>query len=446
MSETEKLIASLKGSENGQSGRSGQGTELEFPVNYFPEPFDKVIRELHKCNNFPLEFTGSALISVASSIIGNKRKCEVKNTWVELCMIWILLVGQSGIKKNPVIDLLTKPLRDHTRENYLQYKIDKVNKPDENITPYLKHIINVSTLEGILKTLKYNDTGVLLSNGEASSWLGSFNKYNGGKGDKQSYMDIFSGSDISSTYSSKDDFVISNPFVSYLGGIQPELLGSVINESNISDGFALRFLYAYCPERVQEVWSDSEVSKDQLEDFYACLERLFEIPDTKIIRMNTQAKKSFEDYYNLTHSKTDETDILLNGKYIGYVVRLAIVFQGLEYSTGATGFDELENDNLIRAVELMNYFRNTYKIFQSSGIVPQSDDDLVIEVLELYQSLGPQEIATYTGIKLDTLKRRTLKRLIQNGRIKKIGHGKYSLFTQSTLSTSSTMSPIKGIR
>jgi hypothetical protein len=98
--------------------------------------------------------------------------------------------------------------------------------------------------------LKKRPRGVCLTVDEIAGWVGSFNQYKaGGKGsDRDFWLSNWTGKswtvvrkNLAEGYST-----IPHPFVSVLGGIQPDRLGDLVGKD---DGFLERVLFAY-PDRL----------------------------------------------------------------------------------------------------------------------------------------------------------------------------------------------------
>ena len=66
-----------------------------FPYHVFPSPFQELITETNKALNYPIDYTGSAILTAVSTAIGKSAKIRVKNAWFEFPAIYAALVGNS---------------------------------------------------------------------------------------------------------------------------------------------------------------------------------------------------------------------------------------------------------------------------------------------------------------------------------------------------------------
>ena len=112
--------------------------------------------------------------------------------------------------------------------------------------PKLKQIVTTdTTIEALKDVLTIHPNGVGFTADEASGWVRSMCQYKQGRGDdRQHYMSIHSGVQIVCNRKGADPIIINDPFVSIMGGIQPDVLGDVIDDAR-EDGFSARLLFAY---------------------------------------------------------------------------------------------------------------------------------------------------------------------------------------------------------
>ena len=84
-----------------------------------------------------------------------------------------------------------------------------------------------TTVERLADILNENRRGLLITKDELSGWLGSMNAYKqGGKGaDRQFWLSAHTNQPIAVDRKSLEEpVIVAHPFVSIIGGIQPELL------------------------------------------------------------------------------------------------------------------------------------------------------------------------------------------------------------------------------
>jgi hypothetical protein len=108
-----------------------------------------------------------------------------------------------------------------------------------------KHVrtrIEDATMESVQEILRDSSDGVLCLQDELSGWFGSMDKYNAGRGaakDRGFWLRAFHGGPYAVDRISRGSFQIPNLSVSLLGGMQPEPLRKVVDES-VDDGLIQR--------------------------------------------------------------------------------------------------------------------------------------------------------------------------------------------------------------
>ena len=164
--------------------------------------------------------------------------------------LWVLLVGDSSIKKTPPINAATEELDRVQAEAQAQHQKalkDHLAAGGKKKTfgrdPPLRFIIYDTTIEKLGSILAQQDRGTLVKRDELAGWLGSMEKYGAGKGslaDRAFWLKAYDGGPYTFDRISRDSDHIANLSVSLIGGIQPARLGEIPGLA--SDGLLQRFL------------------------------------------------------------------------------------------------------------------------------------------------------------------------------------------------------------
>ena len=67
------------------------------------------------------EIMASSLLWLTSVIIGNSYKIKIKNGWYESPIIFLALVGQSGLGKTPSLNQIINPLKKINQKKVEDY-------------------------------------------------------------------------------------------------------------------------------------------------------------------------------------------------------------------------------------------------------------------------------------------------------------------------------------
>src|SRR5215204_1819406 len=364
---------------------------VEFPIEVYPPYVKKFVRETTNSIGCPTDFVGSAVLAALSTAVGNSREIVIKRDWREGANLYLCVVAGVGEKKSPVAKQVFKPIRDFQRKDmktyqtlleiYKQAQANKKSDPEK--AEKTKHpiltsrYVDDSTVEKLCVILGESERGVIMIKDELSAWLSGMDQYKqGGKGsDRQFWLSANVRSPIRVDRKSADEPVIlSSPFVSIWGGIQPGVLQTF--DKDRGDGLLERFLPSF-PEPVSMRWVDDEVSEeterrfaDLIGDLYK-LEMLFNsetiesYPES--VLMTDDAKSLFIEYYNELCSEREVPGFpnklkAVWSKLEGYSARLALilalarVYDGKRASTILP--EAVTRGDMEGAIKLANYYKN----------------------------------------------------------------------------------------
>ena len=148
------------------------------------------------------------LLPVLAAAVGNSRRILLKHSWAEPCVVWAVVVGDSGTLKSPALDLALEPLQRlqssafaQWREKMEQYTRDKMtfdadlaewkktgrrkgqpapSEPEEPVAD--RYTCADTTVEALAVLLQRSPRGLLLARDELSGWVNSFDAYKSGRG------------------------------------------------------------------------------------------------------------------------------------------------------------------------------------------------------------------------------------------------------------------------
>ena len=94
---------------------------------------------------------------------------------------------------------------------------------------------------------------------EAIGWIKSMNQYKSGGDDMEKYLSLFSQTPVIINRKGAPQIQVNDPFLSFIGGIQVDVLESL--SAMKDNGFMERILFCY-PEPVPVEHSDFELDND----------------------------------------------------------------------------------------------------------------------------------------------------------------------------------------
>lgn len=343
-----------------------------FPTRVFPPALKRFAEEAALAVGCPCDYVGLPMLVLAGAAVGSSRALEVKAKWVQRPLLYGAVVGHPGTAKTPAIDLAAGPVYgrqqrlrsayDQEMEKYQEdlaaYKEAKRQKkgdpdaaePEKPLEPVLPRVfVDDATCEALAPVLLKNPRGVVMIRDELAAWVNSINQYKGGKGaDRQFWLKNWSG--VPAAVDRKQcpvPIIIPHPFVSVVGGIQPDMLAALRDEKNRSDGFLDRILFSFPEPGPVPDWTWAEVPEETLGPWAEALERLAALPMRRgadgpcpeFIRLSLDARPGWQELMDGITAETNAEGFpaFLAGpwsKLRVYAARLALVLHLLRWVSG----------------------------------------------------------------------------------------------------------------
>ncbi len=336
-----------------------------FPVGVLPEPLWGFVNVGAKAIGCAPSFVALPLLAVLAGTIGNTRRIRLKRGWTEPAIIWTAIVGESGTAKTPAFKLAVQPVRDrqcealkryaeemaeyelayaHYEKEYAKWKRSKDtddDPPQKPVRPEAKRfVVSDTTVEALAPLLLANPRGLLVARDELAGWIGSFDRYTGGKSgaDAAHWLSMHNGETIivDRKTGSVRTIYVPRASMSVTGGIQPGILDLALGVEHRESGLAARLLLAYPPRRPKE-WRETEIDRQTEEAMESLIDRLYTLqadandegdPIPAIVSLTPEGKRAWIDFYD-AHAleQVDLTGELSAAwsKLEAYAARLALI-------------------------------------------------------------------------------------------------------------------------
>lgn len=366
----------------------------EFPQGIFPTLIEDFILDSARAQGLCPDYLYCAFISVLSVFIGNNYVAKVTGQWIERPLVWIALVGQSGIKKTPAIKVMFSPLNEIEKINYREYKLE-LKKYEEAVKigatecekPMSKQmIVDDTTMEALYDVLMRNPSGVIMKKDELMTLVYENGRYSKSNGSEERLLSIFSGDSISINRKGNDlHDLIEHPFVSLIGGVQPEVLKKLFGDGRAENGFVNRVLFA-APEVLDRKMPKYAANDDLASEYTNYIRRAHiqnrvntaDVDAPIVVPLSTEASEAFKAWQSsFIYGK--KFDVSYDGylsKMEAYAVRLALI---LEYAFSVLKNGKPESislNSMNKAIELCSYFFQTY---QRARTIQQLNPEVVKE-------------------------------------------------------------------
>jgi hypothetical protein len=312
-------------------------------------------------------------LTVCGAAIPDRIKLQVKKHdqgWKEAARLWAALIGLPATKKTPIMQEVTWPLKRldaKMLQKYAQEKAiyDDLTKEERRQTqpPKQERLrIEDTTIEAAQEVLKDSPEGVLCSQDELAGWFAGMDKYSAGRGagrDRAFWLQAYNGGTYALNRIGRGVALIPNLSISVLGGIQPEPVRQVV-EDTVDDGLIQRLI----PLLLQPGTESKDVEPTAVVTQYAALIEKLRNNSSKselLLRFDTGAhavrQRLERKHLNLAISceRINRKLAAHLGKYDGIFVRLCLIFHCIEHAEEGTIFPVSE-DIALRVERLLHEF------------------------------------------------------------------------------------------
>ena len=291
--------------------------EAIFPIDVFPRSIQRIIQETHDTYSFPINYISASILVATSIVTGNSVALRWKNGWNVKSNLFVALVGQPGAIKSHPIKFALRPLIEYDRKSIEAHnksiKESATGAASESVVAK-QYIVKDITMEALAQVLSGNPRGVGVHKDELKGWFSSFDSYRNKGSDTENWLSLYDGDPITINRKGSQEVVnVAEPFVSVIGGIQPNVLKRLFCGNLSENGFFHRILYVNddCDGN-PALWNDGETdSNNQWNEIVAQLKKQSEVK--RSIVPSVDMRRLINNWQN-----RKETDICKLGK--GYEI------------------------------------------------------------------------------------------------------------------------------
>jgi len=290
------------------------------------------------------------------------------------------IVAETSQKKSPILKALaTKPLKvlqaeeKHLFEQKLKAyhyaleereklppeqkrEVDPPVKPERAVLYFTK-----TTGEGLeYQAARQPQQGMLYLSDELPAIINNQNKYTNGKGsDRQDFLSYYDSTANTTLRADGIKSELDTILLAILGGVQPQVLQTLLNNCEDNDGNWARFLFVNQPSVAGRLHADG--GRVDLTGLLVDLYRKIRALPSVEYTLSPEAFKLFQQAYN-RYEQNRVNDPLVGmksvwGKSEGRVGRLALNLHVINsLANGETPSQEIEADTIKRAIALTDYY------------------------------------------------------------------------------------------
>jgi Protein of unknown function (DUF3987) len=249
----------------------------EFPLDVLPDVARKYVESGAAALDAPADFIAVPLLSMTAATFGRRWVLQLKRGWKERGILFTATIGEPGTGKSPGLDLARKPVEVIQTTNHKAFSeakeayetklatwqsSDKKTRGAQPQPPRLNHIFTVDATMESLVVIADANPGVCIIRDELTGWVESFDAYRGGRGgDRTNMLSAWAGSLMKVDRKGGEPLYCPHPAISVTGGIQPDLLPTLVRETSRQDGMVDRILLAM-PDTHPMNWTEHEVAEE----------------------------------------------------------------------------------------------------------------------------------------------------------------------------------------
>ena len=366
----------------------------DFPVDVLPVALQRFCQGVADVTLTPPDMAGSAMLATASAAIGQSISIQLRKTWRESALLYLLVVAPPGSTKTPTLKMVVNPLtkidirlRRESKESRPYWESQKKDLKKGEVAPeeppQFRAIVKDITRETLAAILRDNPRGVLADPDEATAWVSSFNEYKAKGSDRQFWLSIWSSSSVSvDREGGRRSIFVKAPLVTVFGSLTPDMCGSLSEEHGRNDGFLDRILFAYPEVFPDQFWTEKELDDGDKFIWEGIIRELHGVAmirtpedelESHVIKFTEEAKAAYITWYNkhVLETKTDNMPAKCQGvwsKFKGYSGRLILIISRMRVAIDQERDLRTEPVTLADVqggIRLVEYFKTQYLRIES---------------------------------------------------------------------------------
>jgi len=347
-----------------------------FPLNSFCPKFQRMAQNIASTYNCNTDWIYASMLTITGFSFEHKYEAHIKTDWVERSNLWLILTGDSGTSKSPVLNALTKAIiekntalkQEYNKRNAVFNEFSKQLKNNEElkdckepskirdfcnkeygsgIVPTkpnnIKCLTEKTTFEKLHLNLSdecNNKRPILIKYDEIIGLLKSFNQYSKGS----DYQDFLKLKDYTGTTVERMDetktFIVPEKNVCVIGGTQFRYMFDIMNDEGKQSGLAFRFLYAIDNEtkftniitKIKENRINNRFDESYT-DFNKMINYFMSDYDSEVNRINLGLTDECLDYMEQWNEKINTAKVnidaaiykTITAKALGTLTQIAII-------------------------------------------------------------------------------------------------------------------------
>lgn len=357
-----------------------------FPMAVFPPKIKEMLTNISEEKLFPIDYLAGVFLFIVSVLAGLGKKLTTP-LGEFFANIYLALIGPQGEIKSPPLKWAMKPILDIDIAAIHEYTAElkewnaaggiNSGRPKPKCQRLL---LNDITVEALVKKLSQNPLGLGLHLDELTRLIDDTGRYTGSK-NYDHLLSFFSNAPFSIDRATKDEILaVNTPYLSIIGGTQPERYLRTFSADKFDSGLFARFLpivhYCYQPNYWPQGAEDMPSGAQN--DYRSFIRKMYDSRGEEV--EYSFADKAWDFISDWQHSH--ETQLLQSGKDFEiavyrkmqiYALKFCLILQILwDYEEGVEANRHLISfKTAALAVSLTEYFLDS-SIDLASAVNPEA--------------------------------------------------------------------------
>jgi hypothetical protein len=379
----------------------------EFPLDALPSSLRDLAMSMADAASAPVEFVAGPMLAVAAMAMGYTKTIAITHEWHESSAIYMAIVGDPGSGKSPVLQAIMAPVfaiqreahkaweaaKRHAEAEVERWEMEKRQAvksggtipPKPDVPPLMRLVTTDTTVEALAAVLAENPRGIGLYKDELSSLTMGLNQYKaGGKGsDRQFYLSAWSHQShlCDRKKAGSIPSFVAKPWLTILGGTQPDMLSAMVEDKGREDGFLHRFVWVYPDTSPPAHWRKVAIP-DHLRHYWrATVERLWSMAMMQdgedlrpyVCRLTPGAEAIWERWYNEHADEQASSEFPTEwkspwSKLRSYMARFALVIHWIRWACDEVAGSDIDEFDMTAGAALVEYFKSgARRVFHAIG-------------------------------------------------------------------------------
>jgi hypothetical protein len=388
-----------------------------FPISHLPAFIRDWITIHAETYGTPLDFWAASVIMATATAIGKTH--FLTGRYTNNPLLWFVLVAPSGVGKTEPQRKAFAPFHERDKQLIDQYNRDMEEfsrnqslPRDERDTSMRKPVrtwtvLSDTTPEEVMQSLNGSDR-LFIHREELMGWFYDFGRYSK-SGEQQSYLSIFSQSEVTVTRKSQPPLKILHPFLNVMGSIQTGLISEMAKDGRDISGMMQRFAFVF-PDNCDRPYYNERMVPQNITDAYSVyINSLLSLkthegkgspvnlsPESEMI-FSAWADKN-TDIINALPVTSYERGAFAKLEII--CLRLALTIHFMKWAASAVEESAVTPDTLQSAIDITEYFRQTARKVGGMLKGNQQPDVTLKNIIQFLASSGKKqhEIAAYLSV------------------------------------------------